>query len=83
MYGFNKCFCLWFYEIIVIVNIIFMPYFNFHMFHLFTELANYEKNVNHALHKYNAYRKAAGAIANFPTRLTSGAEAKKLVSGTV
>lgn len=42
------------------------------------ELANYEKNVSRAMHKYNAYRKAAGAIAKHPTAITSGEEAKKL-----
>ncbi|XP_041363147.1 DNA polymerase beta-like [Gigantopelta aegis] len=42
------------------------------------ELANYEKNVNRALHKYNAYRKAAGALAKHPTKIRSGDEAKKL-----
>lgn len=47
---------------------------------IFTELANYEKNVNRAMHKYNAYRKAAGAIAKHPTKISSGDEAKKLVS---
>ncbi|XP_043938912.1 DNA polymerase beta isoform X2 [Protopterus annectens] len=43
-----------------------------------TELANYEKNVNRAIHKYNAYRKAASVIAKYPTKIKSGAEAKKL-----
>ncbi|XP_069125481.1 DNA polymerase beta-like [Argopecten irradians] len=42
------------------------------------ELANYEKNVNRAMHKYNAYRKAAGVLAKHPTRITTGDEAKKL-----
>ncbi|KAK7506743.1 hypothetical protein BaRGS_00002218 [Batillaria attramentaria] len=42
------------------------------------ELANYEKNVSRAMHKYNAYRKAAGVIAKHPTPITSGDEAKKL-----
>ncbi|BFZ02609.1 hypothetical protein BsWGS_05648 [Bradybaena similaris] len=42
------------------------------------ELANYEKNVSRAVHKYNVYRKAAGVLAKHPTRITSGAEAKKL-----
>lgn len=32
------------------------------------------------MHKYNAYRKAAGAIAKYPKRITSGQEAKKLVN---
>ncbi|XP_072051179.1 DNA polymerase beta-like [Amphiura filiformis] len=43
-----------------------------------TELANYEKNVTRAMHKYNAYRKAASTVAKHPTALKSGAEAKKL-----
>ncbi|XP_005100296.1 DNA polymerase beta [Aplysia californica] len=42
------------------------------------ELANYEKNVSRAMHKYNAYRKAAGVLAKHPVRISSGAEAKKL-----
>ncbi|KAM5171839.1 DNA polymerase beta [Mantella aurantiaca] len=43
------------------------------------ELANYERNVNRAIHKYNAYRKAASVIAKYPTKIKSGAEAKKLI----
>uniref|UniRef100_A0A3B4X7F3 DNA polymerase n=1 Tax=Seriola lalandi dorsalis TaxID=1841481 RepID=A0A3B4X7F3_SERLL len=42
------------------------------------ELANYEKNVNRAIHKYNAYRKAASTIAKYPNKIRSGEEAKKL-----
>ncbi|NP_001081643.1 DNA polymerase beta [Xenopus laevis] len=42
------------------------------------ELANYERNVNRAIHKYNAYRKAASVIAKYPTKIKSGTEAKKL-----
>ncbi|KAL4646569.1 DNA polymerase beta [Arapaima gigas] len=42
------------------------------------ELANYEKNVNRAIHKYNAYRKAASVIAKYPEKIKSGTEAKKL-----
>uniref|UniRef100_A0A3Q3ME97 DNA polymerase n=1 Tax=Mastacembelus armatus TaxID=205130 RepID=A0A3Q3ME97_9TELE len=42
------------------------------------ELANYEKNVNRAIHKYNAYRKAASTIAKYPHKIRSGEEAKKL-----
>uniref|UniRef100_A0A3P8TMM9 DNA polymerase n=1 Tax=Amphiprion percula TaxID=161767 RepID=A0A3P8TMM9_AMPPE len=42
------------------------------------ELANYEKNVNRAIHKYNAYRKAASTIAKYPNKIKSGEEAKKL-----
>ncbi|XP_046759382.1 DNA polymerase beta isoform X1 [Gallus gallus] len=43
------------------------------------ELANYERNVSRAIHKYNAYRKAASVISRYPSRIRSGAEAKKLV----
>jgi len=46
----------------------------------FVELANYEKNVNRQMHKYNAYRKAAGVIARYNKKITSGAQARKLVS---
>uniref|UniRef100_A0A669DPX6 DNA polymerase n=1 Tax=Oreochromis niloticus TaxID=8128 RepID=A0A669DPX6_ORENI len=42
------------------------------------ELANYEKNVNRAIHKYNAYRKAASTISKYPHKIKSGEEAKKL-----
>lgn len=42
------------------------------------ELANYEKNVTRQMHKYNAYRKAAGMISKHPLKIDSGAEAKKL-----
>uniref|UniRef100_A0A0B6ZE77 DNA polymerase n=1 Tax=Arion vulgaris TaxID=1028688 RepID=A0A0B6ZE77_9EUPU len=42
------------------------------------ELANYEKNVTRAMHKYNVYRKAAGVLSKHPSKITSGAEAKKL-----
>nr|XP_035977871.1 LOW QUALITY PROTEIN: DNA polymerase beta-like [Halichoerus grypus] len=42
------------------------------------ELANFEKNVNQAIHKYNAYRKAASVIAKYPHKIKSGIEAKKL-----
>uniref|UniRef100_A0A3B4VQI2 DNA polymerase n=1 Tax=Seriola dumerili TaxID=41447 RepID=A0A3B4VQI2_SERDU len=42
------------------------------------ELANYEKNVNRAIHKYNAYRKAASTIAKYPNKIRNGEEAKKL-----
>ncbi|XP_033124559.1 DNA polymerase beta-like [Anneissia japonica] len=43
-----------------------------------TELANYEKNVTRAMHKYNAYRKAASVLAKHPTRVIDGDDAKKL-----
>ncbi|XP_026309771.1 DNA polymerase beta isoform X3 [Piliocolobus tephrosceles] len=45
---------------------------------MLTELANFEKNVSQAIHKYNAYRKAASVIAKYPYKIKSGAEAKKL-----
>ena len=32
------------------------------------------------MHKYNAYRKAAGVLAKHPTKIQSGKEAKALVS---
>jgi DNA polymerase beta len=44
----------------------------------FTELANYERNVNRNIYKYNAYRNAAIALAAHPTRVQSGEEARKL-----
>uniref|UniRef100_A0A4W5R725 DNA polymerase n=1 Tax=Hucho hucho TaxID=62062 RepID=A0A4W5R725_9TELE len=44
-----------------------------------TELANYERNVNRAIHKYNAYRKAASVISKYPQKIKNGEEAKKLV----
>ncbi|XP_035641821.1 DNA polymerase beta [Oncorhynchus keta] len=43
-----------------------------------TELANYERNVNRAIHKYNAYRKAASVISKYPQKIKNGDEAKKL-----
>ncbi|XP_031712238.1 DNA polymerase beta [Anarrhichthys ocellatus] len=42
------------------------------------ELANYEKNVNRAIHKSNAYRKAASTISKYPNKIKNGDEAKKL-----
>jgi len=49
---------------------------------IFVELANYEKNVNRQMHKYNAYRKAAGVIAHYTKKITSGAQARKLVNNS-
>ncbi|XP_014204780.1 DNA polymerase beta [Copidosoma floridanum] len=43
-----------------------------------TELANYERNVNKNVFKYNAYRKASNTLAGLPERVKSGKEAKKL-----
>lgn len=42
------------------------------------ELADHEKNVERNIHKYNAYRKAASALAEHGTRIKSGEEARKL-----
>ncbi|VVD04600.1 unnamed protein product [Leptidea sinapis] len=42
------------------------------------ELADYEKNINRNVHKYNAYRKAASVLAAHTTRIKSGDEARKL-----
>lgn len=50
-----------------------MPIFPF-----YSELADYEKNVTRDVHRYNAYRKAAVVLAEYPTRIKSGDEAKKL-----
>uniref|UniRef100_A0A6Q2ZFH7 DNA polymerase n=1 Tax=Esox lucius TaxID=8010 RepID=A0A6Q2ZFH7_ESOLU len=44
----------------------------------YLKLANYERNVNRAIHKYNAYRKAASSISKYPQKLRNGDEAKKL-----
>ena len=45
---------------------------------LFSELAEFEKNTNRNIHKYKIYRAAAAALAEYPTRIKSGEEAKKL-----
>lgn len=42
------------------------------------ELAEYEKNVSRNIHKFNAYKKAAGVLAAYNKRIESGVEAKKL-----
>lgn len=42
------------------------------------ELAEYEKNVNRNIYKYNAYRKAAGVLASHHKRIESRDEARKL-----
>ena len=55
----------------------------FFFFFFFSELANYEKNVNRQMHKYNAYRKAAGVLAKHPTKIQTGKEAKALVRYTL
>lgn len=48
------------------------------LYSLSVELADYEKNVSRNMHKYNAYRNAASVIAQHPTRITSGKEARQL-----
>ncbi|KAG7177706.1 DNA polymerase beta-like [Homarus americanus] len=45
---------------------------------LLLEIAEYERNVNRNVHKYNAYRNAASTLAKHPKKITSGSEAKKL-----
>lgn len=42
------------------------------------EIAEYERNVNKNIYKYNAYRKAASSLARHPVRITSGKEARNL-----
>ncbi len=42
------------------------------------ELANYERNVSRDMNRYNAYRKAASAIASHPAEIQSGDQALKL-----
>ncbi|CAL4078973.1 unnamed protein product [Meganyctiphanes norvegica] len=42
------------------------------------ELSEFEKNVNRNIHKYNAYRNGAAAIAKLSTRVKNGQEAMKL-----
>lgn len=44
----------------------------------FPELANFERNVNRNIYKYNAYRKAASSLAAHKVRITSGKDARKL-----
>ncbi|KAG8186281.1 hypothetical protein JTE90_004625 [Oedothorax gibbosus] len=42
------------------------------------ELADYEKNVNRNIHKYNAYRTAASSLAQHPVKIQSGKDAQSL-----
>ena len=49
-----------------------------YLFFFFSELADNERNVNRDIHRYNAYRNAAAAVAQHPTRITSGAEARQI-----
>lgn len=48
---------------------------NFDICDFLSELAIYERNVNYNIFKFNAYRKAAAALAKLPTRVKSGKEA--------
>nr|XP_042902654.1 DNA polymerase beta isoform X2 [Parasteatoda tepidariorum] len=43
-----------------------------------SELADYERNVNRNIHKYNAYRTAASSLSKHPVRIKSGKEAREL-----
>ncbi|XP_064473276.1 DNA polymerase beta-like [Ornithodoros turicata] len=45
---------------------------------LLLELAEYEKNVSNNMYKHKAYRKAAATLAEHPTRIKDGKEAKSL-----
>lgn len=49
----------------------------------FSEIGDYEKNVNRQVHKYNAYRKAAQSIKNHPNEITCVKDAKKIVSYSI
>ncbi|KAI5702445.1 hypothetical protein M8J75_000184 [Diaphorina citri] len=51
---------------------------NYDFCEFLTELADYEKNVNCNIFKSNAYRKAAAALAKWPTRISSGKEAQSV-----
>lgn len=42
------------------------------------ELADFERNVNRNVYKYNAYRNGAAAIAKLPARVKNGTDAMKL-----
>ena len=48
-----------------------------------TELAEHEQHFNANRFKANAYRKAANILSQQETKITSGAEAMKLVSGAL
>ena len=45
----------------------------------FSELADYEKNVNNQVYKYNAYKKAAKSIIELTDKIKSGKDARRLV----
>lgn len=51
---------------------------NSDFYSILMELAEYEKNVNNDLPRFSAYQKAAITLANHTSRITSGAEARKL-----
>lgn len=57
---------------------VFCKNFPFKINHIFLELSEYEKNVTRQIHKSKAYKKAAGSVANHPTKITTVQEAKKL-----
>ena len=59
------------------LNILFFCLDKSSEFHL--ELADYEKNVSRLIHKYNAYRKAAGSIAKVGHRIETLNDIKGLV----
>lgn len=54
---------------------------NYELAKFFSELGDFEKNKNKAMHKYSAYRKAATAIMDHPVKIKSGAEAQKNLPG--
>jgi hypothetical protein len=52
---------------------------NFELANMLAELADYEKNVNRQIYKYNAYRKAVRSIIDYPAKITSIEDTKNLV----
>ncbi len=48
---------------------------------VFSDLADYEKDVNKKIHKYYAYRRAAHSVMNWPLKIASGAEAMATLPG--
>jgi DNA polymerase beta len=53
---------------------------NYELAEMLSQLADYEKNVNRAIHKYNAYRKAARSINDYNKKIESEDDAKHLVT---
>ncbi len=53
---------------------------NFELANMLAELADYEKNVNRQIYKYNAYRKAVRSIIDYPVKITSTEDVKNLVT---